>query len=118
MDQTATILTAGASDTAVGPLEVGTIFRWQTYGLSIESTIREIDAPRRIVWFGLAQGITAIHAWTMRPSEDRVLVHTEESWDGDPVRAQPEEMQQALDGSLRAWLQSLKHKAEAQAQGR
>ena len=62
MDQTATILTAGASDTAVGPLEVGTIFRWQTYGLSIESTIREIDAPRRIVWSGLAQGITAIHA--------------------------------------------------------
>ena len=106
------------ASTVEGPLEVGTIFRWQTYGLSIESTIREIDAPRRIVWFGLAQGITAIHAWTMRPSEDRVLVHTEESWDGDPVRAEPEEMQQTLDGSLRAWLQSLKHKAEAQAQGR
>jgi hypothetical protein len=54
----------------------------------------------------------------MRPSEDRVLVHTEESWEGDPVRAQPEEMQQALDGSLRSWLQSLKYKAEeAQIQG-
>jgi hypothetical protein len=61
----------------------------------------------------------AIHVWTMTLSdEDRVLVHTEESWDGDPVRAQPEEMQQALDGSVRGWLQSLKHKAEAQAQGR
>jgi hypothetical protein len=106
------------ASTVEGPLEVGTIFRWQTYGLSIESTIQEIDAPRRIVWSGLAQGITAIHAWTITPSEDRVLVHTEESRDGDPVRAQPEEMQQALDGSLRAWLQSLKHKAEAQAQGR
>ena len=106
------------ASTVEGPLEVGTIFRWQTYGLSIESTIQEIDAPRRIVWSGLAQSITAIHAWTMTPSEDRVLVHTEESWDGDPVRAQPEEMQQTLDGSLRAWLQNLKHKAEAQAQGR
>ena len=106
------------ASTIEGPLEVGTVFRWQTYGLSIESTIQEIDAPRRIVWSGLAHGITAIHAWTMTPSEDRVLVHTEESWDGDPVRAEPEEMQQALDGSLRAWLQSLKHKAEAQAQGR
>ena len=106
------------ASTLEGPLEVGTVFRWQTYGLSIESTIQEIDAPRRIVWSGLAQGITAIHSWTMTPSEDRVLVHTEESWDGDPVRAEPEEMQQALDGSLRAWLQSLKHKAEAQPQGR
>jgi hypothetical protein len=106
------------ASTIEGPLEVGTVFRWQTYGLSIESTIQEIDAPRRIVWSGLAHGITAIHVWTMTPSEDRVLVHTEESWDGDPVRAEPEEMQQALDGSLRAWLQSLKHKAEDQAHGR
>jgi uncharacterized protein YndB with AHSA1/START domain len=96
------------------PLEIGTVFHWQTYGLSIESTIQEIDPARRIVWSGTAQGIMAIHVWTMTPSENGVLVRTEESWDGDPVRAQPEEMQQALDSSLRAWLQSLKHKAEAQ----
>jgi len=36
---------------------------------------------------GSAQGIMAIHVWTMTPSENGVLVHTEESWDGDPVRA-------------------------------
>ena len=61
----------------------------------------------------------ALHLWTMMPREqDRVLVHTEESWDGDPVRAQPKEMQQALDSSLRGWLQSLKHEAEAQPHGR
>jgi hypothetical protein len=29
----------------------------------------------------------------MTPSEKGVLFHTEESWDCDPVRAQPEEMQ-------------------------
>ena len=95
-------------------MEVGTVFHWQTFGLSIESTIQEIDQPRRIVWSGPAQGIMAIHVWTMTPSENGVLVHTAESWDGAPVRAQPEEMQQALDGSLRGWLQNLKHKAEAQ----
>jgi uncharacterized protein YndB with AHSA1/START domain len=102
------------ASTMEGPLEVGTVFHWQTYGLSIESTIQEIDPPRRIAWSGPAQGIMAIHLWTMTPSENGVLVHTEESWDGEPVRAQPGEMQQALDGSLRAWLQSLKHMAEAQ----
>src|SRR5215216_3433358 len=107
------------ASTIEGPLAVGTVFHWKTYGLSIESTIQEIDPPRRIVWSGPARGIMAIHVWTMTPSEEnKVLVHTEESWDGDPVLAQPEEMQQALDGSLRAWLQSLKHKAEAQPQGR
>ena len=102
------------ASTIEGPLAVGTVFRWQTYGLSIESTIQEIDPPRRIVWSGPAQGITATHVWTMTPRVDGVVVRTEESWDGDPVRAQPKEMQQALDGSLRAWLQSLKDKAETQ----
>ena len=102
------------SSTIEGPLQAGTVFRWQTFGLSIESTIREIDPPRRIVWSGPAQGIVAIHLWTMTPTENGMLVHEEESWDGAPVRAQPEEMQQALDGSLRGWLQILKHKAEAQ----
>ena len=102
------------ASTIEGPLAVGTVFRWQTYSLSIESTIQEIDPLRRIVWSGPAQGITAIHVWTMTPSVDGVVVRTEESWDGDPVRAQPKEMQQALDGSLRAWLESLKDKAETQ----
>ena len=102
------------ASTIEGPLAVGTVFRWQTYGLSIESTIQEIDPPRRIVWSGPAQGITATHVWTMTPSVDGVVVRTEESWDGDPVHAQPKEMQQALDGSLRAWLESLKDKAETQ----
>jgi uncharacterized protein YndB with AHSA1/START domain len=102
------------SSTIEGPLEVGGVFHWQTSGLSIESTIREIDQPRRIVWSGLAQGITAIHLWTMTQSENGVRVHTEESWDGAPVRAQPEELQRALHDSLRGWLQNLKHKAEAQ----
>jgi uncharacterized protein YndB with AHSA1/START domain len=102
------------SSTIEGPLEVGGVFHWQTSGLSIESTIREIDQPRRIVWSGLAQGIVAIHLWTMTQSENGVRVHTEESWDGEPVRAQPEELQRALHDSLRGWLQNLKHKAEAQ----
>jgi hypothetical protein len=56
----------------------------------------------------------AIHLWTMTQSENGVRVHTEESWDGEPVRAQPEELQRALHDSLRGWLQNLKHKAEAQ----
>jgi uncharacterized protein YndB with AHSA1/START domain len=102
------------SSTIEGPLEVGTVFHWETSGLNIESTIEEIEPLRRIVWSGPAQGILAIHVWMMTPSENGVIVHTEESWDGEPVRAQPEEMQQALDSSLRGWLQSLKHKAEAQ----
>jgi uncharacterized protein YndB with AHSA1/START domain len=95
-----------------GPLAVGSVFRWQTAGLDITSTVQEVDAPRRIVWGGPAQGIVAVHVWTLDPQEDAVLVKTEESWEGEPVEAQVETLQGALDKSLRDWLQNLKRKAE------
>jgi len=95
-----------------GPLAIGSTFRWQTSGLDITSTVAEVDAPHRIVWSGPAQGIVAVHVWTLTERDDAVLVHTEESWEGDPVLVQTETLQAALDGSLRSWLENLKHAAE------
>jgi Polyketide cyclase / dehydrase and lipid transport len=100
-----------------GPLQVGSVFRWQTAGLDITATIEEIDAPRRIVWGGPAQGIVAVHVWTLEPQDDGILVRTAESWEGEPVEAQVETLQGALDGSLRAWLENLKRTAEQRAGG-
>jgi uncharacterized protein YndB with AHSA1/START domain len=64
------------------PLTVGSVFRWHTAGLDITSTVAELDAPHRIVWSGPAQGIVAVHEWTLteqgagcscgRPSHGRV----------------------------------------------
>jgi uncharacterized protein YndB with AHSA1/START domain len=62
-----------------GALAVGSKFHWQTAGLQITSTVQELDPPRRIVWAGPAQGITAIHVWELTPTDHGVLVHTEES---------------------------------------
>jgi uncharacterized protein YndB with AHSA1/START domain len=98
-----------------GPLAPGSVFRWQTAGLDITSTVDEVDAPHRIAWGGPAQGIAAVHVWTLEERDDGVLVHTEESWEGDPVTAQTEALQGALDASLRAWLENLKREAERSA---
>jgi Polyketide cyclase / dehydrase and lipid transport len=100
---------------ADAPLAVGSVFRWQTAGLDITSTVEEIDPPRRIAWGGPARGIVAVHVWTFDEQDDGVLVRTAESWEGDPVKAQPEQLQAALDASLRAWLENLKRAAEARA---
>ncbi len=97
---------------AEGPLAVGSVFRWQTANLDITSTVEEIEAPRRIVWGGPAQGIVAVHVWTFEPQDDGVWVRTEESWEGDPVDAQVETLQAALDASLRTWLGNLKKQSE------
>lgn len=41
-----------------------------------------------------------------------MLVRTAESSEGEPVIAQVEALQAALDGSLRSWLENLKRTAE------
>lgn len=95
-----------------GRLRVGSQWRWLTGGLDITSTVKEIKPHRRIVWGGPANGITAVHVWTFTPTSRGVLVHTEESWTGAPVDADPAQAQAALDGSLRAWLLNLKGEVE------
>ena len=50
-----------------GPLVPGAVFRWQTAGLDITSTVAQVDAPHRIAWGGPANGITGVHVWTFTP---------------------------------------------------
>ena len=97
---------------ADGPLTVGSVFRWQTAGLDITSTVEEVDAPAPDRVGVPAQGIVAVHVWTLDEREGCVLVSTAESWEGDPVSAQAGPMQAALDQSLRNWLENLKRAAE------
>ncbi|MFQ1002365.1 SRPBCC family protein [Modestobacter sp. SSW1-42] len=98
-----------------GPLAPGAVFGWQTAGLDITSTVAQLDAPHRVVWGGPAHGITGVHVWTFTDTGSGVLVRTEESWDGDPVRASVDTLQAALDASLQTWLRDLKGTAEAHA---
>ncbi|KIH98052.1 Shy6-polyketide cyclase [Streptomonospora alba] len=97
---------------AAGPLAVGDTFRWSTAGLDIESTVYAVEAPRRILWGGSAHGIVGVHLWTFEEAGSSVRVRTEESWDGEPVRADVAGMRAALDDSLASWLGHLKSAAE------
>ncbi|WP_214411305.1 SRPBCC family protein [Sphaerisporangium fuscum] len=97
---------------ADGPPLPGSAFRWSTFGLDITSTVHAVEAPHRILWGGPAHGITGIHQWTFREQDGLVHVHTEESWDGEPILADIAGMRTALEGSLTSWLQRLKEAAE------
>jgi uncharacterized protein YndB with AHSA1/START domain len=98
-----------------GPLGVGTVFRCQTAGLDITSTVHEFEAPHRIVWSGPAQGIVAVHVWIFDEQNGGVIVRTRESWEGAPVGPSAAALQPALDASIRKWLEDLKDAAEARA---
>ncbi|MFG2488484.1 MULTISPECIES: SRPBCC family protein [Streptomyces] len=95
-----------------GPWAAGTSFTWLTHGLNITSTIRELVPGKRIVWGGTVEGIVGIHVWAFEQSDAGVVVHTEESWSGEPVEAAVEEFAAALMGSLQGWLDCLKARAE------
>ncbi|HZX04441.1 SRPBCC family protein, partial [Kribbella sp.] len=94
------------------PLTAGATFHWETAGFDIASTVYVADAPRLLRWGGPTQGITAVHEWVLTPTgPGTTLVVTEESWDGEVVRADAVNIQQALGESLVQWLGHLKSAA-------
>lgn len=98
------------------PLAAGSVFHWDAAGLAgIDSTIGEVIFQRRIAWSGPSQGVMGIHVWHFTPVAEGVLVQTEESWAGEPITRQVSVMQQALNQSIRSWLESLKREAESSA---
>ncbi|MFG3224723.1 SRPBCC family protein [Kitasatospora sp. NPDC048194] len=100
---------------ALTPLAPGATFHWRTGGVDVTSTVYALDAPRSILWGGSSQGITAVHRWTFTPSVSATVVVTEESWDGEAVRADADAVARALDRSLAHWLLHLKSAAERPA---
>jgi uncharacterized protein YndB with AHSA1/START domain len=90
-----------------GPLAPGSSFHWESHGLDITSTIRQVVPGERIVWGGSAPDIEAVHVWALEPGADGVTVRTVESWDGPEVTADPDGLRTALSASLVAWLAAL-----------
>ncbi len=98
-----------------GLLTPGAVFRWKSGGLSIVSTLQEVEPQHRISWIGKMLGTRAVHIWLLEPRAEGVLVRTEESLDGWLVRPLRGTMQRMLDRSLQAGLEQLKRKAEEAA---
>ena len=95
-----------------GGFEVGTTFNWKSGGISIVSTLQEIQPTTKLVWTGMAIGTRAIHVWSLQSTPTGVLVCTSESFEGWIVSLMRKSMQKTLDESLVAWLNELKRRAE------
>lgn len=93
-------------------LALGATFHWETAGMKIASTIKELIPPKQIGWSGEVQGIMGVHVWHFADENGITLVKTEESWNGEAARKNISEMQKTLDESLQSWLKKLKTEAE------
>lgn len=101
-----------ASATLHGSFAPGSKFIWRTGGLTITSTISQVDGPRILAWTGRTMGIKAIHIWLIVEMDKKALVKTEESWEGVLPRMLPNLMQKMLKRSIDSGLLHLKAEAE------
>ena len=56
-------------------LVLGTRFRWKTFGVTVESVVREFVPFERLAWDVQRGGLKAYHAWLIQPTPDGCHVY-------------------------------------------
>src|ERR1700678_1151592 len=100
---------------ADGVLGPDTIFRWTTFGMTIESKVYECVPFSRLGWYGYAPGAQPAfyHTWHLEPQGDACHVVTDEAGIG-PGAAQLRESDESLmHRGHNLWLATLKWVAES-----
>lgn len=89
----------------------GTRFRWKTFGVTIDSTVREFVPFERIAWDGHAIGIHVYHAWLIVKTDTGCHVLTEETQNGFLTRLGKLLMPNRMHKFHQIWLEQLQRKA-------
>jgi hypothetical protein len=96
-----------------GELAPGTRLHWRADGMRIASQIAELESQRLLGLTLRTMGGRGYHRWTLEPLEgDRVLVRSEEVWDGLGVRILRRTLRRTLTRSRIHWLEALKNQVE------
>jgi len=95
-------------------LEVGTAFRWTTFGLTIESRIHEFVPFSRIGWYGYAPGTEPAfyHTWYLTGRGNGCQVVTDEVGNGRDAANLRQTDEDLLHRGHDLWLATLRWVAE------
>jgi hypothetical protein len=95
-------------------LKDGTVFRWTTFGLPIESKVNEFTPYTRIGWYGYAPGTARsfYHTWYLRPRGDACMVVTDEAGKGKDAAHLRESDAGLMHRGHDLWLATLKWVSE------
>ena len=63
-------------------LELGTRFRWKTFGVTIECAVEEFQPAKRLAWSSNSLGMSVYHAWLISAHSQGCYVVTEETQNG------------------------------------
>jgi uncharacterized protein YndB with AHSA1/START domain len=102
------------ADDAQPLLKPGAVFRWTTFGLSIESRVDEFVPESRLGWYGQAPGSAPAfhHTWLLVPREGGCRVVTEEVGIGRDAAALRRQDEGLMHRGHDLWLASLRWAAE------
>ncbi len=105
---------ASAVEVASGgrDLSDGERFRWRTFGVGLDTQVREWVADERIAWLATATGIRAYHAWLIVPTAGGCTVITEETQHGLVARAGKLLFPSRMYNWHQKWLEGLKTRSE------
>ena len=96
-----------------GPdLSSGARFKWTTFGVRLESTVREFVPRERIAWDARGIGVDAYHAWVLSPTANGTHVVTEETQHGWLARLSHLVMTGRMHKYHQIWLEGLRAKSE------
>jgi uncharacterized protein YndB with AHSA1/START domain len=96
-------------------LRDGTVFRWTTFGLPLESKIREFVPFSRIGWYGCAPGSgpTFYHTWYLSRRGNGCLVVTDEVGNGRDAANLRQTDEGLMHRGHDLWLATLRWVAES-----
>jgi uncharacterized protein YndB with AHSA1/START domain len=97
-------------------LNAGSVFRWTTFGLPLESRVNEFTPYSRIGWYGYAPGEkpSFYHTWYLEPGGDGCRVVTDEVGMGSSAAHFRESDESLMHRGHDLWLATLKWMAEGE----
>jgi uncharacterized protein YndB with AHSA1/START domain len=94
-------------------LQLGSRFRWKTFGVNLKSKVEEFVPYERLGWTSRAMGIDSYHAWLIERRPAGCHVITEENQNGWLARLSHAMRPSNTSRYHQIWLQKLLEKAKS-----
>jgi hypothetical protein len=99
-----------------GPdLSAGARFTWKTFGVDLQTEVKEFEPFERIAWLATGPMVEAYHAWLILPAAGGCHVITEETQHGMAARAGRLLFPGRMERWHQIWLEGLMMRTHASA---
>jgi hypothetical protein len=88
-------------------VEIGSRFRWWSFGAFVTSKVVDYEAPTRIAWDAKVLGGRGYHGWVLRPEPGGTFVRTEETQKGPGIQAVKPALRPMMVRLHQRWLEGL-----------